>query len=75
MGYMIYADGKPLGGACSGGTSTRTSWGSRRSWQAVAADRKMHAETARRLCDELANGAGPAYLRKNLIHAPAFQTP
>ena len=60
LGYMIYCNGKPLGGARSAGTRTHTSWGSRRSWQAVRADSKMHAETARRECDELTQGRGQA---------------
>lgn len=67
-GYMIKCDGKPLGGARTLGTRTRTSWGSRRSWQAVRADIAMHGETARRLCAELASGGGPAHLRKNIQH-------
>lgn len=66
MGYRVYCDGKLLGGASTSGSATHTSWGSRRSWQAVRADRKMHAETGRRICEELKAGAGPAYLRKNI---------
>ena len=65
-GYMIFCNGRPLGGAGTAGTATHTSWGSRRAWQAVRADRKMHAERARRTCDELAAGGGPAYLHRNI---------
>lgn len=66
LGYMIFCNGQPLGGAQSAGSATRTSRGTRRSWQAVRADVKMHAETARRVIGELAAGLGPSHLRANI---------
>lgn len=66
LGYMIYCNGKPLGGARSSGTATRTSWNTRRAWQNIRADLKMFVETARRTCEELSAGNGPAYMRRNL---------
>lgn len=41
-GYMLYGNGKPLGGARSMPS------GRRRAWQSIRADLKMHAESARR---------------------------
>lgn len=58
LGYMLFLDGKPQGGARSMGTYTTTYDGRRRSWQARRADAKMHAETAARICAER-NWAAP----------------
>ena len=51
-GYMLYLDGKPQGGAGTLGSRTHTSDGRRRHWTHIKADIKMHADTARRMCEE-----------------------
>lgn len=51
-GYMLFLDGIPQGGARTRGTATHTSDGRARHWKHRKADMKMHAETARRLCNE-----------------------
>ena len=67
-GYRIFCDGKPIGGATTQGTATHTSDGRRRSPQTTRKDAREHNDVAAWLCQELADGRGPAYLRK---HIPA----
>lgn len=52
-GYTLFKDGVSQGGARTMGTATHTADGKRRSQQAIKADRKMFAESARRQCDVL----------------------
>lgn len=50
-GYLLYMDGVLQGGASTLGTRTHTSDGRRRHWTNVEMDRRMHRETAQRICD------------------------
>lgn len=52
LGYMLFCDGLPQGGARSLGTVSHTSDGRVRHWKHRQADTKAHAETARRICNE-----------------------
>ena len=51
-GYTLFLDGQQKEGARTLGTATHTSDGRRRNPKAIKADRKMHAETAARICAE-----------------------
>lgn len=51
LGYMLFKDGEPQGGARSLGSYSHTSDGRVRHWKHRRADAKMHAETAQRECD------------------------
>ncbi len=52
LGYLLYKDGKPQGGACTLGPATHTADGRRRHWRHVRADRLMFQEEAKRICDQ-----------------------
>ena len=52
LGYMLFLDGEPQGGARSIGTVSHTSDGRVRHWKHRKADAKMHYDTAKRICDE-----------------------
>ena len=59
-GYMLFYKGKPVRGARTLGTATHTSDGRIRHWRHRRADVKMHADQARRQCDDLnARNAAP----------------
>lgn len=51
-GYMLYKDGKPMGGAGTNSTPTHTKDGRIRHWQHRRADAKMFAEIGQRECDK-----------------------
>lgn len=53
LGYMLYKDGKPVRGARSMGSYSRTRDGRVRHWKHQIADAKMHKETAERECARL----------------------
>jgi hypothetical protein len=49
-GYMLFLNGKPMGGA--GTLKTQTYNPRRRAWQHIRADAKMYREQAARICLE-----------------------
>ncbi len=51
-GYMLYYKGVPQGGVGTLGTATHTSDGRRRHWRHIAADRREHYDSAKRICDQ-----------------------
>lgn len=52
-GYMIYRDGKPIGGVGTRGTASHTSDGRKRHWKHRRADLLMYRDQAQRECDRL----------------------
>lgn len=56
-GYMLYHDGKPMGGAGTLGTASHTRDGRVRHGKHRRADAKMYRETAQRECDRRNKGS------------------